>query len=242
MASAFLPSVARPGEGEMVHVYKTKRAEANKKMLEPYADILKAAILCWKRCSKEQLLATLRAAPVDKMEIPLFSWNSVSYLESLDEMKARLAAMSPEDREKARSEHAMNSRLIRIHGWETYMSVEQVPTTTWSGEDDEYVETVLGSQKVNQIFRSTDLGWRLAAAFGPTFSPEIRWEKLREMEGEGGFIVYKKTLVLRYWPFGLGEMRLNNLLKAYRAEKERETAGEIRVLGYWERIQGLDTD
>jgi hypothetical protein len=222
--SALLPSLSVPGEGDLVKLYKQRQRESQECVIEPYADILEAELLKYLKSRKEEILQKLKESSGTSFTADLFSWNSVSYRETLTELKRREGEMTPEQLEAHYS--AIRSREARIkdEGWETTFGVRFIRP------DDEEEDTwwTYHPVKVDRIFRFSDLAFRLSLALGPNFFPFTRWDVVKEggeYVGDEAFWVYKKTLCVTYLPFGPNKGQMEKLLAC--AKKEAKRAAEL---------------
>jgi hypothetical protein len=216
-ASALLPTLAEPGEGELVELFKQRKREEQKKFIEPYADLLESDLVKMLGRRKASILQELKSNFTAK----LFSWNSVGYHESLSSLKRRQDGMTT----KELSDHnvAMRERqfLILENDWESMFSVEGVHYADGGYEDVPY--TALFPVKIDRIFRNSDLDKRLSLKLGPNFFPHIEYELIVGAGDESayGYSVYKKTLCVTYYPFGVSKDKMVKLLKTAKEQAER---------------------
>jgi hypothetical protein len=240
-ASALLPTLAEPGEGELVELYKQRKREENKKHIEPYADLLEIDLVKMLEARKASILQQLKESKDSNFTAKLFSWNSVGYHESLSGLQRRQDGMTT----KELSEHnvAMRERqfLILENDWESMFSVEG--TEFFIDADGRYNNQPFTSRypvKVDRIFNNSDLANRLSLKLGPNFFPYIEWEPIQGAGDESayGYSVYKKTLCARYYPFGVKKGQLMKLLATARTDAERISLGKKSVYAMGER--GVD--
>lgn len=245
---AILQEAAKPGQGPLAGLFKEMKRSEQKMAMEPYADLLEAQLMVnlWDR--KSEILEELKKSKSTQLfSAKLFSWNSVNYYESILDRDRRVSAMDDAEwAEEQRKRYEMENR-IRRNNWETMFRVEKTIFI-----DDEYSPEQVREQtydsmfpvKVDRIFRQTDLAKRLSLALGPNFYPYISWaavEGARESgdeDGCGGFQVYKKTLCVRYYPFGVPKKQLEELLKVHREQTARKAEGKIRALAIDEVPRG----
>ena len=226
-ASALLPTLARPGEGELMAVYQQKKREEEFKTIEPFADLLEHHLAERLEVRKEAILKQLRESKDTFFTVDLFSWKTVIYSETSQDMRRRYAAM--DDGSSLVLENRRRAILIEDNKWETTFGVES--TNPYSDYADEPWWAYY-PKKVDRIFRNSDLAMRLSLKLGPNFFPFFRWETVEGSfdESEHGFTVYKKTLYVRYYPLGVTKMQLTKLLGVAKKQAERMSRGE--VLGY----------
>lgn len=217
-ASALLPALATPGEGELVQQYKQKQKEQMRQTIEPYADILESQLLGYLAERKDEILQKLKSSTDTSFTADLFSWNSVAYGESLTQLKRRQSAMTPEELRQHRSEVGLRQGRIESEGWETTFGVEH--QECYDGEESIY--WAMYPVKVERIFRNSDLDLRLSLALGPNFFPFTRWESVHD---EQAYTAYKKTLCVRYYPFGVSKPQMDKLLACAKNEMKRKAAG-----------------
>jgi hypothetical protein len=228
-ASALLPTLSTPGEGELMPVYRKNMRDEEFKRIEPFADLLEHHLAERLELRKESILKQLRESKDTLFTVDLFSWKTVTYFETSQDMRRRYAAM-----ENGRSELILENRrranLIEANKWETTFGVESANPYSWDYSDEPYWSYY--PRKVDRIFRNSDLAMRLSLKLGPNFFPSFRWERVEGAgdDGDHGFSVYKKTLYVRYYPLGVSQMQLTKLLAVAKKQAERMSRGE--VLGY----------
>lgn len=228
-ASALLPTVARPGEGELMPVYQKKMRDEEFKRIEPFADLLEHDLAERLELRKESILKQLRESKDTLFMVDLFSWKTVAYSETSQDMRRRYAAME-DGRSALIQENRRRAILIEDNKWETTFGVQSANPYSWDYSDEPY--WTYYPRKVDRIFRNSDLAMRLSLKLGPNFFPFTRWERVEGAgdDSEYGYSVYKKTLYVRYYPLGVSQMQLTKLLAVAKKQKERMSLGE--VLGY----------
>jgi hypothetical protein len=242
--SALLPETAKPGEGALVQLFKQQKKQEQKTIIEPYADLLEAELKMNLANRKADILAELKASKSSTFTAKLFSWNSVSYYEAIWEQTKRIAAMSQEEQRAYHDKMADREYRIKVNKWETMFRVEKMIYI----DDDEYsferarmqyYDSLL-AVKVDRIFRQSDLGKRLSLTLGPNFFPYITWTPIEgaSEEGDDGFQVYQKTLCVRYYPFGVAKLQMEQLLKTAKEQAKRKAEGKIRTLESEETCKG----
>lgn len=241
--AAILPEAAKPGDGELVQLFKQKKREEQKKDMEPYADILEEQLKVnlWDR--KNAILKQLKQSKSSTFTAELFSWKTVSYYETIWEQNKRVAAMTREERREHGFKKMGLKERIERNGWESTFGVKARSTLDW-GDDVDRIYWSLYPVKVDRIFRHSDLARRLSLALGPTFYPYITWDPVEgatEVDGDGerGFQVYKKTLCVRYYPFGVPKQSLELLLQTAKEQAQRRTEGKVRCLDTNEMLEGI---
>jgi hypothetical protein len=226
-SSSLLPSLATPGAGELVQLYKTKKREETAALFGPYADLLELELKELLKQRKSTILQKLRESKDSSFSVDLFSWKTVSYFESLSGMQQRVGDMTPT--EKAMHAMQMRERRIQIeeNGWESTFGVECRDPPLWESSED-CTFWAHYPKKVDSIFRFSDLAQRLSLALGANFFPSIRWERVEDAGDESltGFYVYKKTLYVRYYPFGVNKNQMDKLLTTAKKEAERSSLGK----------------
>ncbi len=230
-ASALLPSLATPCHGELVTLFKERKREEDKKRVEPYADILEGELTKMLEERKDSILQQLKDSKGTSFTADLFSWKTVHYSETLASMQARVSEMSSEER-VAHYEKVRETRFaIEDNGWESEFFVEaRDPIYDDDGYfQEEETSTPYPSVKVDRIFRCSDLAERLSLKLGPNFYPFTKWEYVQGAGNyeENGFNVYKKTLAVRYYPFGVKKDQMKKLLGVAKTQAERKTRGEV---------------
>jgi hypothetical protein len=228
-ASALLPTLARPGRGEMVELFKQRKREEHKKAVESYADLLEIELVKMLEERKASILQQLKDSKGSSFTAKLFSWKTVSYHESLTELQRRKSEMTAD--QMAQHPLLMRERRIEImeNQWESYFSVE---ATQGYYNPHGYVEEETYSthypMKVDRIFRHSDLAMRLSLKLGPNFYPFIKWDRVEGAgaEGDHGFSVFVKTLSVRYNPFGVNKEQMMKLLAVAKTEAQRAALGQ----------------
>ena len=228
--SAIFPGLAIPGEGELVALFKKNSKERNRNLHEPYADLLKTHILAKIRADRAAFLDTLKASP--SMSAEVFSWYTISYTQTLTELKRARIEMTPDERIRSLREEREAGETVADNHWETLVSVVQE-------QDTGDVFTNMWDAKVNNVFRYTDLADRVAMALGPCFSSYTTWERAEGLPSSEmkGFIVFKRSLCVRYSPFGLNLEQMRRLFEAAKRQNERSAKGEIHMLKYYEDLK-----
>jgi hypothetical protein len=83
---------------------------------------------------------------------------------------------------------------------------------------------------VERIFRYSNLKERISLALGPNFFPRIACEcvsKMADQVDDPGYTVYKKTLQVKYFPFGVSQHQMKVLLDVAKSEAERTAEGKV---------------
>ncbi len=227
-ATALLPSLAQPGEGELVALYKQKQRETQQAAMEPYADILETELLKCLEARKAQIYTKLMESKGASFEVELFKWKTVKYRETLTELKQRESEMTTE---RLREHHSfLRNRSARLEqlGYESMFSAEK--SEVYDGEEETY--TTLYPVKVDRIFRFTDLALRLSLALGPNFYPYTAWKAMEgeSEEGEDGYTVFTKTLCVRYYPYGVSKFQMEKLLTCAKKDAKRKAEGTKTAL------------
>ena len=228
-SEALLPALAQPGKGELVQLFKQKKREEEIKKVAPYADLLESTLKQELRDRKDSILKQLRESDSSTFKVDLFSWKTVHYFEALSELNARVDAMTEDERVAHGQKMRARSYQIEDNEWESTFGVDSHNAAGW-GYDPEFYTTYY-PMKVDRIFRNSDLAWRLSLALGPNFFPSYRWDRV---EGAGddsdyGFCVYKKTLYVTYYPFGVKKTYMDKLLAVAKKDAERISLGQKTV-------------
>lgn len=226
-ASALLPSLAQPGEGELVELFKQRKREEHKKQMEPYADYLEHELTKKLEARKASILDELKSSKGTSFSVKLFQWKTVLYHESLDSMRRRATEMTPEQLRLHSMQMQARRNTIEENGWESMFGVEYLPSY---GYDEDYgTQWVKYPVKVDRIFRQSDLALRLSLKLGPNFFPYTDWETVEDAgdESEHGYKVYTKTLCVRYYPFGVNKDQMTRLLAVAKNQANRMTMGEV---------------
>jgi hypothetical protein len=228
---ALLPSLAVPGKGELVQLYKEKKRDEEFKIIEPYADLLETELKRILEQRKESVLTQLRESKNSTFTVDLFSWTTVHYYESLSDMQRRVSEMTPEEVERHNWQRTSRQRRIEENGWESTFGV-MTHSSVYGYEADEAWHSYY-PKKVDRIFRNSDLAWRLSLALGPNFFPSYRWDLVEDAgdTSDFGFSVYKKTLYVRYYPFGVSKAQMTKLLAVAKKDAERISKDEKAAFG-----------
>lgn len=231
-ASALFPSLASPGEGELVALYKQKDREFKEKRLEPYADILEAELTKYLTERKDDIYQKLLKSETNSFVVELFSWKTIKFNESLTQLRRRESLMTSEQLREHRAAIWARNERIRNDDIENTFSVER--TEVYDGEEE--TSWTLYPEKVEKIFRFTDLALRLSLFLGPNFYPFTTAEYSDEerMMGDNGYSVFKKTLYVRYYPFGVGKQQMDKLLACAKKEAKRKAEGAKTCLRWGE--------
>lgn len=228
--SALLPELAVPGEGQLVQFFKEQQKKMKKEQMEPYADILLEQVSNRIHVLKDSLIEQIQKSPDFSLDI--LSWNTVQYNESFSQMKMRENEMSPADRMAHSIKKTNQSLQIQQDGLEDYLAVN---------EYDGYV--TFPAVKVDRIFRFTDLAIRIALLLGPNFFPITRtsWHKTVPAENiYDGYDVMKKTLAIRYYPFGVNKYQMQRLLSVAKEQTERYLQGKTSTLSSIDYVEGFE--
>lgn len=227
--SCLFPSLAVPGSGEMVNLYKTKKREEERKFIEPYADLLEDELVKMLKRRKAIIYEELLNSKDTSFTVELFSWKTVSYHEPIWVLNERVSKMTCDEELIHDLREWDRKSSIKSNEWETMFG-----TQMGSSEADE-LDWIHSPVKVDRIFRHSDLGMRLSLALGPNFLPHEKWESIFYMDGlpgvGNGYTVYKKTLYVSYHPFGINKRQLKNILEVARKERERLEKGQRATLG-----------
>jgi hypothetical protein len=235
--SALLPSLASPGEGELAQLHKAAKKEEQRKTFEPYADILVKHIVDKVREDKTSILEQLKKNPGGSMVAPLFTWHTVYYNESLSQMAKRRSTMSPSELFEFYADQRKRTIEINSKRWETEMSVYESVYDYYLRDTEETYS--MYPAKINKVFQVTDVAERVSLALGPCFYPYTVWEPLEGLgddDPETGFSVFKRTLYVRYHPYGVTPEKMKTLLKTARTQAERKREDKIRELYHTERL------
>jgi hypothetical protein len=219
-----MPSLAKPGWGEFAELYKQRRAEEQRAMMEPYADLLEVNLLGMLKQSHPFILWQLRKSEGTIFKANVFSWNTVKYLEPLHLRARRLSAMTPEERDENEAAEHSRKHQIAQEGWETTFNTECHVAGYALGQ---YSRRPV---KVERIFRNSNLKQRISLALGPNFYPYIWSEKVVEVADsvkDQGYVVLKRTLTVRYSPFGLNKHEIKKLLDVAKSQAKRKAEGLI---------------
>jgi hypothetical protein len=132
---------------------------------------------------------------------------------------------------------------ITDNGWESKFWVETTQSyyDSWAGEYvQEATVTTYPPVKVDRIFRNSDLAMQVSLKLGPNFFPFTKWERIDEAcdESDHGYSVYKKTLWVRYYPFGVTQQQMTRLLAVAKTQAERMAMGKVIGLTAGEECQG----
>jgi hypothetical protein len=235
--SALLPTLATPGEGELVKVYKEEMRKKQEALMAPYADILEAELLRFLSERKDNILQQLREDKDKGFSVELFSWKAIEYYESLTDLKRRQSMMTKEQLREHTREVMTRQEYIEQNQLESTFGVERQeydycdePTTFWA----------MYPVKVDRIFRFSDLATRLSLALGPNFFPYISYQYASPSYAaeREGYNAIKKTLCVRYYPFGVSKSQMDRLLACAKSEAKRKAEGQKSVLGWSEEAIG----
>jgi hypothetical protein len=228
-ASALLPTLARPGEGELMPVYQKNMRDQEFKRIEPYADLMEHALAEQLEVRKKAILRQLQESKTSVFTVDLFSWKTVIYSETSQDMRRRYAVME-DCHNSFIAENRRRGILIEDNKWETTFGVECSNAYSYDYPEEPY--WTYYPKKVDRIFRHSDLAMRLSLKLGPNFFPSFRYERVEGAgdDSEHGFSVYKKTLYVRYYPLGVTQFQLKKLLDVAKKQKERMSLGQ--VIGY----------
>lgn len=242
-ANCLLPQLATPGEGELVELFKQKKKAEQKELMAPYTDLLEAEILAELGNRKQTILAKLKESESTSFAVELFSWNTVNYRESLQELKRRTSAMTSAERCDYQLEKYNQDSLFETNGWESNFG-----TTVHHVDEDGEAQSYYGYYpvKVDRIFRNSDLHLRVSLALGPNFFPFLRYALVKEADADDpqGYSVVKKTLCVRYYPFGVIKEHMTRLLDVAKAKATRSAEGKVTTLsssvpyGSYESVTG----
>jgi hypothetical protein len=220
-SSALLPTLAVPGQGELVKSYKKNKREEERKKVEPHADLLEIKLFAMLEARKESILAQLRETTSTIFKVGLFSWNTVHYPETLTELKRRVSEMTPLERADWEGKRHLQEAIIHGSRLESKFGVEyRHSEDDWRGE--EYTYWMHHPMKVDRIFRNSDLAMRLSLALGPNFFPSYSWEDITPPSlSADGIRVYNKTLNVTYFPFGVSKAQMTKLVAVAKRDQER---------------------
>ena len=232
---ALLPTLANPGVGELVELFKENKREEERTKMEPYADLLELELKAMLAERKDSILKQLRDSKDAFFYVELFSWKTVLYNESLSDYTRRLADQN------SYSGFAQRNRSLYIQdmGWESMFGAETRYFSQWNPEEDEsYWDHY--PVKVDRIFRNSDLAERLSLTLGPNFLPSIRSTLVEGAgdESEFGYRVYKKSLYVRYHPFGVSKAQITKLLSVAKKQSDRTSEGQ-KLLRYAANTHGV---
>lgn len=218
-ASALFPTLALPGEGELVALYKQKQREFQERHLEPYADILETELTKYLMARKDEIYKKLLASETGSFVVELFKWKTIHFRESLTELKRRESTMTPEQLRAHRITRRERDFELSTKSVETTFGVERCEV--YDGEEE--ISHVMYPEKVDKIFRYTDLALRLSLVLGPNFYPFTTAEYVDEecTQGEDGYSVLKKILCVRYYPFGVNKPQMDKLLACAKKQAQR---------------------
>lgn len=229
-ASCLLPTLAHPGEGELVKLFKEKKKAEEKELIAPYADLLETEILQELGARKETILKKLKESEGSSFTVELLSWNTVYYRESLQDLKRRESEMTLTELREHRWAKHEQGRLFESNGWQSKFGT-CVRTVDEDGEGMSHYGYL--PVKVDRIFRHSDLALRVSLALGPNFFPFLRYARVEEfpMDDPHGYCVTKTTLCVRYYPFGVSKSQMTRLLDVVKAKSARSAEGRIATLG-----------
>lgn len=232
-------------DGHLFYLHKLNKTAEDAKRMEPYADILEDELVAMLKAGKDNLVAELKKCKSADIQIPLFNWNTVIWHESLHELNSRRAKMTAEERKDSHETKWAQEEMIDRNKWETKFSVINETLEYDASVDDmvEYFYHTYYPMKVDRIFKQTDLAQRLALALGPNFSTYTRTTSLENAGDKreiGGFSVLKKTLYLKYHPYGLPYNLFQPFLQIAKVQEDRKNKGERTVLKRSEKPFGAD--
>ena len=221
-ANALMPELSNPRENSLADLLKERHREAQRKQMEPYADFLEFELKEMLKPRLPSILRELQECQGTDFTANLFAWYTVQYSETIGEKKARISAMTLEER--LAHFKAVNERDAEIEerGWENTFGVRG------------FLDYFYGPVKVDRIFRHSDLATRISLALGPNFYPFYRWEFVSEVAdqvNDGGYRVYKKTLAVRYSPFGLEKDKMKKVLEVAKSQAKRIAEGTVTRYG-----------
>lgn len=236
---ALLPTLANPGVGELVELFKAYRREEQRTKMEPYADLLELELKEMLVERKDSILKQLRDSKGSSFYADLFSWKTVIYNESLSDYTRRLADMTPDQKSDNGFEQRRRRLYIEDMGWESMFGAETSYFSRWNPEEDESYWAHY-PVKVDRIFRNSDLAERLSLALGPNFFPIYTSEPVEGAgdDSEFGYRVYKKTLSVRYYPFGVSKAQITKLLSVAKKQSDRAYQG-LKLLRYEANTRGV---
>jgi hypothetical protein len=199
------------------------------------ADLLEIKLAEMIREKKDEILKQLRESKGTDFKAALFSWNTVIYRETLQEVKLRESDLTREQLLDAVIKRNERRATIEANNWESTFGVKHTTYNSYYGDEDEFWTHY--PKKIDQIFRCTDLAMRLSLILGPSFFPFTALEQIEGAgeEGDQGFGVYKKTLYARFYPFGLSKAQMTKLLATARKDAERKATGTKMGYGAGER-------
>ena len=236
-AAALLPALAIPGAGELVELFKANKRAEKKQKYAPYADLLESKLKDYLVIYKEDIMKKLRETKSSSFSVELFSWKTVHYNMSLTQLRERESEMTRDEKAAHYNEKWSNRALITENNWESMFGVQCEPHY---GYDEEQWTYYL--EKVDNIFHNSDLALRLSLFLGPNFYPTIQWQTVEGAGADGinSFIVVKKTLCLRYCPFGVTKDQMAKLLECAKSEAQRIARGEKARMGASEWAVGAE--
>lgn len=238
-ASCLLPSIAVPGKGELVSMFKFMKSNEMRVQMQPFADLLEFELLKMLATMKDRILDDLAKGPSSRMTATLFSWKTVEYIETFGEMKLRESMMSEEKLALHRLFKAMQAEMLKANGYETGFGTK-VSYPHYNQE--EY--WLHYKKNVEAIFRYSDLALRLSLALGPNFYPFISSEYVEGGDPSlGGYRVKKQTLSVQYYPFGVKKNQMLRLLQVDAEQKARlRTTYQVNEVGYGHESLRLPVD
>jgi hypothetical protein len=216
-ASAMLPSLAQPGKGELAKLYKKAMKEKEKVFLKPYADVLEVTLLDMLTDKTESILQQLKESKGIVFTAKLFTWKTVSYNETLNELKRRESLMTSDEYKDHVLAKFTEQEEIVMNGWESSFGAKGV----YYGEE---TYDALSPIKVDRIFRNTDLADRISLALSPNFTPFFSY---KEVVVAKDFTVFKKSLCISYHPFGLKKADMQKMLLTAKTQSERIAKGTV---------------
>jgi len=235
--NAVFPEFATPGEGELAEAYKKVSKERLRERMEVYADLLFPQIMEVIEAKKIDILYQLKADPHKTMEADLFSWNTVVYTESFSNYKRRLSAMSSQERFDEENRQYDERQTFEQNGWEHTIGLT-MQSVSLNGGWESY--PILTPQRIERVFRHSNLAERIALALGPNFMPFTKTKCVYGDETKGkDYGVFRKTLSVIYMPFGRAKTNLLKALEVARNQKKRESEGKVRTIGLCESLIGV---
>ncbi len=231
-ANALLQDLAVPKQGEFAKRARAHYWEQERLRMEPYSDILFRLIADKMEEHKDEMIEHLRGCEITQLRVPIFTWKTVSYNESLSEMQYRVSQMTPDERVEHVTKIA--ARAPALHDGESWIGI--------TGE-----AAYLPPVKVNRVINSSDLFHRLMGFLGPCFRPKMDLKRIADAHIDVwdpdycyGYRIYEKTLVAEYCPLGLPLRDLKPLLAAAQAYWKRSEDSKVYYVMDKENITTLD--
>jgi hypothetical protein len=205
-----------------------KKAEQEKQMLLPYADLLEMEILTELSLRKQSILNKLKESPDTDFTVDLLSWNTVFYREGLTELLRRESLMTREELRDHTNAKRVVQESLTTFGKLSVCGTEML----YHDEHETYRYISLSDVKVERIFRKTDLRYRIAMALGPNFFPYLRMKKQEDADEDGphGYTGWTTTLCVRYYPMGISKNQMACILKTLKDKKKRQEEGTYYTL------------